>query len=45
MTSTGKSLKRIERLRRALGAADAVVVGADIADVLERLTEAQQGGG
>ena len=28
MTSTGKSLERIERLRRALGAADAVVVGA-----------------
>ena len=28
MTSTEKSLERIERLRRALGAADAVVIGA-----------------
>lgn len=28
MTSTGKSLERIDRLRRALGEADAVVVGA-----------------
>lgn len=45
MTSTGKSLERIERLRQTLAAALAVVIGADIADVLERLTEAQQGGG
>ena len=28
MTSTGKSLERIDRLRRALGEADAVVIGA-----------------
>ena len=28
MTSTGKSLERIDRLRRALGEADAVIVGA-----------------
>lgn len=45
MIFTGKYSTQIERLRQTLAAALAVVIGADIADVLERLTEAQQGGG